>query len=350
MKSYKLLLIILIVFLKTGNVLSNSNIFDVNNIEIEKKGKATNEVLAKQAIKKGFKEFIDKILLNDDIKKLNGLKYSEIKELVTYYQVSNKMNNNNNFEKIIYNITFDKDKIHELFYKKGISYSEIINKELYILPIFKKNNQIFIYNQNYFYQNWNEVYDTELIEFILPLENIEIIQKINIYKNNLLNVELKNIFQEYAGKNLAIVLIEESNSKQEKIYLKVNIFEKIIIKNISIKRLNLENEEFYKKIIIKVKQEIINLVKSENLIDVRVPSFLNVQIKIKNKNKTNLVELKSRLNKIDLIDNIYVQEFNNETVHLKIKYLGKLDKIIKQLENQKIRLKLINDVWSLKII
>mgnify|MGYP006152472569 CR=1 FL=1 len=347
MKSYKLLLIILIVFLKTGNVLSNSNIFDVNNIEIEKKSKATNEVLAKQAIKKGFNELIDKILLNDDIKKLNELKYSEIKELVTYYQVSNKMNNNN-FEKIIYNITFDKDKIHELFYKKGISYSEIINKELYILPIFKKNNQILIYNQNFFYQNWNEIYDTELVEFILPLENIEIIQKVNIHKNNLLNVELKNIFQEYTGKNLAIVLIEESNSKQEKIFLKVNIFEKIIIKNISIKRLNLENEEFYKKIIIKVKQEIINLVKLENLIDVRVPSFLNVQIK--NKNKTNLVELKSRLNKIDLIDNIYVQEFNNETVYLKIKYLGKLDKIIKQLENQKIILKLINDVWSLKII
>ena len=43
MKSYKLLIFILIVFLKTGNVLSNTNIFDVNNIEIEKKGKTTNE-------------------------------------------------------------------------------------------------------------------------------------------------------------------------------------------------------------------------------------------------------------------------------------------------------------------
>ena len=55
MKSYKLLIIILVVFLKTGNVLSNTNIFDVNNIQIEKKGKMANEVLANQAIKKGFK-------------------------------------------------------------------------------------------------------------------------------------------------------------------------------------------------------------------------------------------------------------------------------------------------------
>ena len=37
MKSYKLILIILVVFFKTGNVLSNTNIFDVNNIEVEKK-------------------------------------------------------------------------------------------------------------------------------------------------------------------------------------------------------------------------------------------------------------------------------------------------------------------------
>ena len=61
MKSFKLILIILIVFFKTGNVLSNTNIFDVNNIEIEKKIKVSNEILANLAIKKGFDELINKI-------------------------------------------------------------------------------------------------------------------------------------------------------------------------------------------------------------------------------------------------------------------------------------------------
>ena len=334
--------------MKTGNVLSNSNIFDVNNIEIEKKGKTTNEASAKEAIKKGFKELLDKILLKDDIKKLDELKSSEIRELVTYYQVSNKINDNNNSQKIIYNISFDKDKIHELFYKKNISYSEIINKELFILPILKKENQIFIYNKNFFYENWNKIYETDLIEFILPTEKIEIIQNVNIYKNNLLNLKLNNIFQEYAGNNLAIVLIEENNSQEEKIYFKLNILEKEIVKNIVIKKSNLSNDEFKKKIITKIKKEIINLIKSENLIDVRIPSFLNV--KVKNNNKNNLVELKARLKKIDLIDKIYVQKFNNKSLYLRIKYLGKLDKIIKQLENHKIILKLIDDEWRVKII
>ena len=66
--------------------------------------------------------------------------------------------------------------------------------------------------------------------------------------------------------------------------------------------------------------------------------------------KNNLVELNKRLEKIDLIDNINVQEFNNEYVLIKLRYLGKLNKIIKQLEDEKILLKLDGDEWSLNII
>ena len=347
MKSYKLLVIILIVFLKTGNVLSNTNIFNVNNIEIEKKIKDSNEVLANRAIKKGFKELIDKILLKEDHIKLEDLKYPEIKELVTYYQVSNKPNDNSGIEMINFNISFDKDKIHNLFYKKRISYSKITNKELFILPILKRNNKIFIYNQNFFYDNWNNYSDTELIEFILPLENIEIIQNVNLNVNSLLNLELDNLFIEYPGKNTALVIVEEKNIPEEKIYYKIKILGTNIIKNIDIKRLDLNEEEFYQKVITEIKQEIINLIKSQNLIDIRTPSFLKAELNINKKN--NLVELKKRLQKIDSIENIYIQKFNNDTVHLKIKYLGKFEKIINQMEDQKIILKSFDDVWNIKV-
>ena len=37
MKSFKLIIFILMIFLKTGNVLSNDNIFNVNNIKISNK-------------------------------------------------------------------------------------------------------------------------------------------------------------------------------------------------------------------------------------------------------------------------------------------------------------------------
>jgi hypothetical protein len=347
MKSYKLILIILVVFFKTGNVLSNTNIFDVNNIEVEKKIKDSNEILANLAIKKGFEELINKILLQEDIIKLKDLNDSAIKELVTYYRVENKTNDENGLEKINFNISFDKVKIHNLFYKKGISYSKITNKELFILPILKKDNKIYIYNKNYFYENWNEVYDTELIEFILPLENIEVIQNANLKKSNLLDLDLHNLFIEYQEKNIILVIIEDKNLQEEKIYLKTKILGKNIIKNINIKRLNLNEDDFYKKIITQVKREIINLVKTQNLIDVRTPSFLKAQLNSNKKN--NLVELKKRLKKIDSIENIYIQKFNNNSVLLKIKYLGKLDKVIKQMKAQKIILNSFDNKWSIKI-
>ena len=347
MKSFKLILIILIVFFKTGNVLSNTNIFDVNNIKIEKKIKDSNEISANHAIKKGFEELINKILLKEDIIKLKDLNDSTIKELVTYYQVENKINDDNNLEIINFNISFDKVKIHNLFYTKGISYSKITNKELFILPILKKNNKIYIYSKNYFYDNWNDVYDTELIEFILPLENIEVIQKANLNKSNLLDLDLQNLFIEYQGKNIILVIIDEKNLQEEKIYFKSIIQGKNIIKNINIKRLNLNEEDFYKKIISQVKQEIIILVKMQNLIDVRTPSFLKAQLNSSKKN--NLMELTKRLKKIDSIENIYIQKFNNNSVLLKIKYLGKLDKVIKQMNAQKIILNSFDDKWSIKI-
>ena len=95
-------------------------------------------------------------------------------------------------------------------------------------------------------------------------------------------------------------------------------------------------------------KDIVNIVKSQNLIDIRVPSFLNAKLII-TKN-SNLVELNSRLNKIDLIEKIYVQEFNKEFILLKIKYLGKLEKIIRKLKEEKIILKIINEKWNIKIL
>ena len=103
-----------------------------------------------------------------------------------------------------------------------------------------------------------------------------------------------------------------------------------------------------KKIIIETKKELINLIKSQNLIDIRTPSFLNANLQIND--ISNLEELKVRLKKIDLIEKIYVQEFNNEKISLKIKYLEKLDKIIRQLEENNILLRLKKEQWSIKIL
>ena len=155
-----------------------------------------------------------------------------------------------------FSVTFDKDKIHQLFYQQGISYSEITDKELYILPIYIKNNEIFIFNNNFFYTNWNEIYQESLLEFILPIENIEIIQSINSNKNNLINLKVNNLLKEYSKKNTALILIED-NKTSNKVYIKSQIQGKDISISMNFKKLNLEEKFFFKKLLLKQKKSLL---------------------------------------------------------------------------------------------
>ena len=348
MKTFKQIIFILVIFLKTETLLSEGNLFSVNNIELEKKNKVTNNALAEKAIQKGFDRLKEKILLKEDSVKLSDLSFASIKQLVTYYQIANLLEEKNKKEFVNFSVTFDKDKIHNLFFERGISYSEISDKEIYILPILIKGEEVFIFNNNYFYENWNSVNKENLIEFNLPIENIEIIQYVNKSKKNLINLETIDLFKEYTNKNLALILIEQSKKESEKVYIKAKIQGKNISKNFSFKRKDLKDDVFNEKIIKDLKLELTNLIKSENLIDIRTPSFLNVKLDLSK--KSNLVILNSRIKNIESIENIYVQDFNKDSMNLRIKYLGKLDKIINQLKKENINLSLIRDQWVIKTL
>ena len=346
MKLFKKIILILVVFLETGNLLSSNNLFNVNNILLEKKENKSNKQLADQAIIEAFNQFIMRVLMKEDIAKLSNMNISRIKELVIYYNLSE--NEDSEVNGLNFSVTFDKNKIHDLFYDTGISYSDIVDKEIFILPIILNNNEIFIFSNNYFYENWNKDESNQLIEFILPLENIEIIQKINKSRDNLFNLNLKNILKEYSNKNIAFVIIENNDLDIQKIYLKTIIQDKLISKNLTFKKNNLETENLNKKIIFKIKEEVTNLIKSRNLIDVRIPSFLNVKLNLEKEN--NLSMLDSKIKNIDLIDNIFVQEFTSDYVKIRIKYLGKLEKIINELKKKDIHLESIGDQWFIKVL
>ena len=58
------LFFILIVFFKTETLFSKDELFNVNNIQLEKNSKITNNALAEQGIKKGFDKLLNKNLLD----------------------------------------------------------------------------------------------------------------------------------------------------------------------------------------------------------------------------------------------------------------------------------------------
>ena len=345
MKKFKFIFTILVILFKTGNVLSDNNIFNVNNIEISKEIYKNKEKLVNQAFKKGFKELINRLLLEEDYKKISTTNLDQIKRLISYYQIQHKEKEDSH--NIRFNIFFDKERIHNFFYQKNILYSDIINTDVIIFPLLISDKQYFIYTKNYFYENWNNESSQNLIQYTLPSENIESIQKIKLNRENIYKINLEDFFKEYNLENMAFVTIQ-INQNIAKVFLNTKIAGKKLNKNLSISNADLSKEQFNNKIILEIKNIIRDLIKSQNLIDVRTPSFLNVEIKLNN--KSNLIEFNNRLQKIDLINNFYVQQLNKDYVLVKIKYLGNINKIIKKLKDQNIDLKMREGQWQLNII
>ena len=80
MKFYNLFIFIIIIFLKTGNVLSENTIFSVNNIII-KSGKYRNhQEFLDQAYKEGFYQLIERISLKKGLQKAQTNKFKRYKK------------------------------------------------------------------------------------------------------------------------------------------------------------------------------------------------------------------------------------------------------------------------------
>ena len=78
--------------------------------------------------------------------------------------------------------------------------------------------------------------------------------------------------------------------------------------------------------------------------------YFKKEKELNNNNQEFHNKIKSSYQKIDLIDSFHVQELNKDYVLIKIKYLGKINKIIDKLKDQEINLKMIAGQWQLNII
>jgi len=348
MKNLIYLVTILIILLKTGNVLSSDNIFNVNNIEVKVKNTLNKQKSINEAFKKGFDKLTYRLFLEDDYKKYRNLDLTKIKELISHYQVEEI--NKSNTKIIKANIYFDKERMHDFFFGRNIFYSDFINSEVVIFPLLIEKKQHYIYNNNFFVENWtleNDKNKNSLINYILPLESIENIEKIKTNKDNIYDLNITEFFEGYDKNNMVFAIIEKGNDNA-KIFLNCKLAGKKLKKTLLIKYTNNNEVEFNNKIIIEIKNLINDLIKLQNLIDVRTPSFLNVKIDLKNQG--NLVELNKRFKKIDLIDNYYVQQLNKDYALIKIKYLGKINKFIQKLNEKNINLLRSDGKWQLTII
>ena len=234
MKYYKFITIILIILLKTGNNLYAESIFTVNNIQINKNSFKNKEELINIAFKKGFEKLNSKILLEKDFVKTKNTNLRIIKNLISHYQiVKNNDENTQNFELV--NLFFKRDKMYNFYSKNNIKYSDVSGKIINILPILLKEDETFIYDENFFYENWlisEKENKNKNIEYIFPIENLETIEAIKKNQNNLEAINLNDIFDKDEEKDNLLIIIDYKKQRT-KIFLKGIISSKKIVRNLS---------------------------------------------------------------------------------------------------------------------
>lgn len=347
MKYLKFITIILIILFKTGNDLYAESIFTVNNIQVNKNSFKNKEELINIAFRKGFEKLNNKILLEKDYIKTKDISLRIIKNLVSHYQIVKTDDENiKNFE--IVNLYFKRDKMYNFYSKNNIKYSDVTGKILKILPVLIVEGEIFIYDRNFFYENWlknEKQIKGNNIEYIFPLENLEIIETIKKNQNNLEIINLINIFDKDDEKDNLFIIIDY-NKQKTKIFLKGIISSKKIVKNLSFED-KTEKKFEYSKILIFLKKEILELVKSQNIIDIGAPAFLNINLTLNN--QKDLFSFQNTLSEIDLIENFNVKEFNNKFAYINIKYYGKINKIKEKLTEKGIDINFKNNQWSARL-
>ena len=72
------------------------------------------------------------------------------------------------------NVYFNPQKISNFFGEKGIVFANPKKITLVFFPILYDNNKIKLFNENVFFREWNKTLEqSELINFIIPIEDIE---------------------------------------------------------------------------------------------------------------------------------------------------------------------------------
>ena len=170
--------------------------------------------------------------------------------------------------------------------------------------------------------------ENELINFILPLEDLDDISKIKEAKDKIEKINVDDFVNKYNIENYVFTLVNYQNKKL-KIHLRTNFNNIKMNKNISYELNDINNEVKLKLILKDLKNQITNIWKKENVINLTIP--LSIRIKFEYTYLKDLDNLKNVFHKINLINNFSLEELNINDSFFKIYYYGNPKKLQSEL-------------------
>jgi len=338
---------LLIVFFST--TYSNANAFRVSNIEISSPFELNfekNNVIDK-GFQTSFSDLISMITTSGDRKKIKNVPIKAIKSTIDSFTVSDeKFINNKYFANL--ETTFNKKKILKFLENKNIFPSIPQRNKVLLFPILieTKNNDIYLFNNNIFYDKWNEQKNSyDLLDYLLPSEDIEDLIELQKISKEIETYDFSNLINKYDIKDSIILIIyKESNSVRT--LSKINLNNSLKIQNKIYPKLDILNNNDFSNIVKNLKQLYEDQWKKNNEINTSIK--FPITISINSKKTKKIIKLEQVLDNIDLVADFNILNFNSESIQYIITYNGTPNIFLNDMREKNFELEMKNNMWILK--
>jgi len=323
--------------------------FKVSDVEIStpfrlnfNKNRAIDE-----GFKKSFSNLLSMITTSGDKNKIKNTTPKEIKAMIDSFTISGERFMNNEYFATL-ETTFNKKNIFKFLERKNIFPSMPIKNKVLLIPILVdiETENIYLFNNNIFYEKWNnEKKNYQLLDYLLPNEDLEDLDKIREITNSIDSYDFLNMISKY-DLNDYIILIIYKNGSEVKTLSKVNLNNSLKVYNHRYLKIDLDNVSDFQKIIRNLKITYEDYWKKNNEINTSIKFPITLSIDSKNLKKT--LHLEETLNNIDLISDFYILKFDNEVTQYRIVYNGSPKTFLNNMTKNNFNLVLENNVWKVK--
>jgi len=344
---YFILFSLLIVFFST--TYSNANAFKVSNIEISSPFELNfekNNVIDK-GFQTSFSNLISMITTSGDRKKIKIASIKELKGMIDSFTISDeKFINNEYFANL--ETTFNKKKILKFLENKNIFPSIPKRNKILLFPIVveTKDNNIYLFNNNIFYDKWNDQKNSyDLLDYLLPSEDIEDLIELQRTSKDIETYDFSNLINKYDIKD-SIILIIYKEGNNIRTLSKINLNNTLKIQNKNYSKIDIVNVDDFYNVVKSLKQLYEDQWKKNNEINTSIK--LPITISINSKKTKKIVELEQALDSLDLVSDFNILNFNSENIQYKITYNGTPNIFLNDMREKNLELEMENNIWTIK--
>ena len=344
---YFILFSLLIVFFST--TYSNANAFKVSDIEISSPFELNfkrNSVIDK-GFQISFSNLISMITISGDRKKIKNVPITVLKGMVDSFTISDeKFINNEYFANL--ETTFNKKKILKFLENKNIFPSIPQRNKVLLFPIIieTKDNSIYLFNDNIFYDKWNEQKNSyDLLDYLLPSEDIEDLIELQKMSKDIETYDFSNLINKYDITDSIILIINKEGSNIRTLS-KINLNNSLKLKNKNYSKVDILNNNDFSNIIESLKQIYEDQWKKNNEINTSIK--LPITISINSKKTKKIIELEKALGNMDLVAGFNILNFNSESIQYKITYNSAPNIFLNDMKKNNLELEMKNNMWIVK--